>query len=44
MPLLAVQILATADPALKRKLTQFRRKLTRNNRADSEKLRDEMNK
>lgn len=42
--LLAVQILATADPALKRKLTLFRRRLARNNRVDSTKLRDEMNK
>jgi 5-(carboxyamino)imidazole ribonucleotide mutase len=42
--LLAVQILATADSGLRRKLTAFRRKLQRNNRADSERLRKEMNK
>lgn len=42
--ILAVEILAAADAGLRRKLTSFRRKLTRGNRADSEKLRKEMNK
>jgi 5-(carboxyamino)imidazole ribonucleotide mutase len=42
--ILAVQILATSDAGLRRKLTSFRRKLQRSNRADSEKLRKEMNK
>lgn len=42
--ILAVQILAGADASLRRKLTSFRKKLARNNRADSEKLRKEMNK
>lgn len=42
--ILAVQILAVADATLRRKLTTFRGKLTRANRADSLKLRQEINK